>query len=241
MNNNADDIKKWSQVPREYLENYGEEGDLSKEHLLNPAIFKLLGEISNKRILEVGCGNGYLCRMMAKKGAEVTGLEPAQSMYEYAVERENEEKLDITYLQEDLSQMTQFEDEFDVVIANMVLLDIPDFESAMKNSIAALKHAGLFIFSLSHPCFFPSVDWKKDQAVCIPEYFEEYSVEGTYGTSYHRTLSTYINLVIQLDCTVEEIIEPQLEAELINQFPQLERDFHVPSFIVIKCKKINER
>ena len=48
MNNltNQDMIKKWSRVPVQYMDNYGEEGDLSKKYLLNPVIFRLLGEIN---------------------------------------------------------------------------------------------------------------------------------------------------------------------------------------------------
>lgn len=234
---NKDAIKKWSQVPLGYIENYGDEGDLSKKYLLNPSLFKALGDIQGKRILEVGSGQGYLCRLLTQKGAKVTGLEPSESMITYARDRENEERLGIVYIQEDLGRFSKIDEEFDVVLANMVFLDIPDYEISMKNCIKALKKGGQFVFSLAHPCFFPSADWEKEAMVCIKEYFQEYSEEGTYGTSFHRTLSSYLNLIIKYGCVLREVVEPRLDEDIAKEYPQLERDVHVPSFIVINAIK----
>lgn len=43
--NNKDSIKSWEQVPLEVIESFGDEGDFSRQKLLNPAIFGLLGTI----------------------------------------------------------------------------------------------------------------------------------------------------------------------------------------------------
>src|SRR5712692_7377564 len=102
---NADAINAWSNAPAEVLQNFGEEGDFARNHLLNPAIFSLLGDVTSKRILDAGCGQGYLARLLAKKGALVTGIEPAQNFYTYALERERAEQLGINYLQADLSSL----------------------------------------------------------------------------------------------------------------------------------------
>ena len=56
----------------------------------------------------------------------MTGLEPATSLFDYAQGREEEEPLGIDYIQADLSTWRD-ERRFDIVIANMVLMDIPDF------------------------------------------------------------------------------------------------------------------
>src|ERR1043165_2724580 len=119
---NQDLIDQWSTVTTQSIDDYGDEGDSSKKNLLNPAIFELLGDIHNKKVLEVGMGGGYLSRLMAKKGAKVTGLEPSKSMYQYAVDKEKEQKLGIEFINLDLSQMTQFNNEFDAVVSNMVFL-----------------------------------------------------------------------------------------------------------------------
>ena len=97
---NADVIAAWSHYPEHLIEG---EGDLVRQYLLNPTIFSLLGEVRGKRILDAGCGQGYLCRLLARKGASVTGVEPAEALIRYALRREERDQLGIEYVQADLS------------------------------------------------------------------------------------------------------------------------------------------
>ena len=57
------------------LEEFGDEGNGPRRLLLNPAIFELLGDVRGKRVLAAGCGQGYLSRLPARRGATVTGVE----------------------------------------------------------------------------------------------------------------------------------------------------------------------
>src|SRR5712692_31886 len=114
---NADAINAWSNAPAEVLQNFGEEGDFARKHLLNPVIFSLLGDVTGKRILDAGCGQGYLARLLARKGALVTGVEPAENFYRYASQREQTERLGINYLQADLSSLNYLQGSFDYVVA----------------------------------------------------------------------------------------------------------------------------
>lgn len=236
---NDDNIKKWSTVPPDELENFGD-GDFGRLQMLNPAIFQLVGNVSGKKILDAGCGNGYLSRMLAKKDALVVGIEPGETMYQYAIEKETSESLGIKYYKEDLSQLTCFHEEFDIVIANMVFMDIPDYQAAVKNCINSLKKGGIFIYSLLHPCF-PGFenDWQKMKKVEITDYFTESSIEAHYGHVFSRPLQNYINLTNDYGCVTERIIEPQLSKEFSEAHSELNRSHFVPQFIVIKAKKEN--
>ncbi len=129
-------IAAWA-TATDHLADFGAEGDFTRQHLLNPAIFALLGPVEGHTILDAGCGQGYLCRLLAKRGALVTGVEPATPWYQAAVERERQEPLGITYLQADLSIMEALRP-FDAVIANMVLMDIPAYEAAIHRCVASL-------------------------------------------------------------------------------------------------------
>ena len=150
---NEDNITAFSAVPRQIVESIGEEGDLVRQHLLNPAIFSVLGDVAGKTILDAGCGQGYLSRMLARKGARVTGIEPAETWFNAALNREQVELLGITYLQADLSSWACTPQEFDYVIANMVFMDIPNYIAALQHCVEALKPKGGLIFSILHPCF----------------------------------------------------------------------------------------
>lgn len=148
---NNDNIQQWSSVPQSVLENFGEQGDFARQHLLNPALFSLLGDINGKKILDAGCGQGYLCRLLAKKGARVTGIEPARDFIQFAISREKEEKLGVDYIEMDLSEFTDSNEEFDIVVSNMVFMDIPDYQKAIHNCIRSLKKVALSYFQfLTH-------------------------------------------------------------------------------------------
>ena len=241
MNNiaNSDSINGWSKVPEDTLVKFGEFGDFGRQYLLNPALFKLLGDVNNKKILDAGCGQGYLSRLLAKRGAKMTAVEPADSLINYAKKLELTDKLGIEYIQEDLSLWKSSTNNFDVVISNMVFMDVPDYQTAIHNCITALKTGGQFVFSISHPCFFDgsNEEWNKNKYVLTKEYFKEYSTKPTYGYSFHRTLSTYINFVINEGCTIKEIIEPQLPEEIALQNPDWSKDVHVPTYFVVSATK----
>ncbi|HEY7351062.1 MAG TPA: class I SAM-dependent methyltransferase [Ktedonobacterales bacterium] len=232
---NSEAIRSWATYDQ--AETFGEEGDFARQHLLNPVIFALLGDVTDKRILDAGCGQGYLCRLLAQKGASVTGIEPAEGLYRYALQREEAERRGVTYVQADLSTCTDLENSFDVVIANMVLMDIADYKAAIRNCIHALKGGGDFIFSLLHPCFEePGAEWLRKGYVEVREYLHEYVRPQTFGYLFHRPLSSYINLVIQEGCVLRQMVEPQLSQELAQQIGN-ERDVSVPSFIVIHATR----
>ncbi|HLG63008.1 MAG TPA: class I SAM-dependent methyltransferase [Ktedonosporobacter sp.] len=231
---NAEAIKQWSNVPQELAENFGDEGDFTRRYLLNPAIFALLGDVTGKAILDAGCGQGYL----ARKGAIVTGVEPAEKFYAYAAQKEQEERSGINYIQEDLSAFTTLTESFDYVIANMVLMDIPDYVTALRNCVAALKKGGGLLISLLHPCFEESGSaWADKGYVEVRDYFRERTVPQHYAPFVHRPLSTYLNAIIQAGCMLQQVIEPQLDKEIARHH-QRERYHYVPGYVVIYATKL---
>jgi 2-polyprenyl-3-methyl-5-hydroxy-6-metoxy-1,4-benzoquinol methylase len=240
---NDDNIQAWSAYSREMIEAVGDEGDAARRYILNPVLFALVGDIAGRAILDAGCGTGYLCRLFAKQGAQVTGVEPAASLFAYAVEREQAEPLGIDYIQEDLSVFTPDQIAFEIVVTNMVFMDIPDYRSAIQHCINALKPGGHFIFSLLHPCFdeVDRPDFEKGYStkgyIRVDEYLHEFMVQQIVGYYIHRPLSTYLNLVIDAGCTIRQVIEPTLTPEGIAVLGEQNRNLHIPNFIVVSARK----
>jgi len=167
----------------------------------------------------------------------MTGIEPADVLFKYVVAKEQDEPLGIQFFQQDLSKFNS-KQKFDSVVSNMVFMDIPEYEKAISNCIASLKSQGAFIFSISHPCFEDGGDeWEKNKQVVIKEYFKEYAVLRNHGYSFHRSLSVYINFVIQSGCEIVQMIEPQLPENIAKENSKGQRDVHVPSFVIIYAIK----
>jgi hypothetical protein len=121
----------------------------------------------------------------------------------------------------------------------MVFMDIPDYEPALKNCVAALKSGGGLLFSILHPCFEETGSaWKEKGYVEIRDYFRERAINQTYGSFIHRPLSLYLNSVIQAGCMLQRVIEPQLE-QTIAELHNAERYWLVPGYMVIFATKIS--
>ncbi len=138
-----------------YAEKQGEGGDLWHRTLIDPTLFAALGRLpAGTRVLDVGCGNGYIARRLARAGARVVGVDASSELVEYARRREREEPLGVEYLLGDAAHLATCADaSFDVAVANMSLMDIADAEGAIREVGRAVVDRGRFVFSLSHPCF----------------------------------------------------------------------------------------
>lgn len=239
---NVENIKAWAEVPMNFIESFGDEGDFSRQYILTPTLLKVLGDITGKRVLDAGSGTGYLSRILAKQGAKVTGVEPADGLFLYAQKRELRISRGVEYIQEDLSRFHQ-PNTYDFVVANMVLMDIPEYESAMANCIEALKSEGTFIFSIPHPCFecsdLGATKHKSiaDKLEAMTEYFEEWVSQERFGYAFHRPLTAYLNVLFANNCLVEQILEPKLDKKTAKKFAEHEREAHIPSFIIVKAVK----
>jgi 2-polyprenyl-3-methyl-5-hydroxy-6-metoxy-1,4-benzoquinol methylase len=237
---NQDNINEWSSVTNEIIDNFGDEGDFTRQVILNPILLKILGDVKGKVILDAGCGTGYLSRMLAKRGAVVTGIEPSLNLFTYASNLEQEKKQGINYLQRDLSNFTEHVSYYDFVVANMVMMDIYDYKPAIINCINSLKLGGSLIISILHPCFETSTkEWVNNgKRSIVSDYFTQNFKKQNYGYLYHRPISNYLNLLIEHDLSLTHFVEPQLSPELAREYPEAEKDLFIPSILVLAAKKI---
>lgn len=225
-------------MPRDALAAMDPYGDFAKEYLLNPAILGMLGDVSNKRVLDAGCGQGYFSRLLAARGAHVVGVEPGHSLFDYAVEVEERQSQGIRYVKEDLSALSDLGG-FDAVLASMVFGGIPDWRSAMSNCVDALVSGGVFVFSLNHPCFENlRTSWLEHGHLRVDEYLDEYEIVGPYAPNFHRPLSDYMSHVLSLGCNLLEVSEPGLDAAVATGGPDgVEAYVHLPNFVVVAARK----
>lgn len=87
---------------------------------------------SGDKILEVGCGEGILSMMAAKKGAEVVATDISTANLEEAQKLADKEGVkNIKFLLADAENLPFDDNSFDVVIADNVLEHLPDFEKGL--------------------------------------------------------------------------------------------------------------
>lgn len=233
-----DTTDSYSALDDSFHEAWGAEGDFGRRTLLNPTIFRLLGDLQDRRVLDAGCGNGYLSRLMAQRGARVVGVESAAGPLGYAKRLEERQPLGIEYLRADLSRLGHLGDPFDAVVANMVLLDIPDWRAALANCVEVLCPGGLLVYSLTHPLWAPGryPEWAEKGHVEVSEYLNEYELTLPVGINFHRPLSAYVNETIRLGCSITELAEPRLLPEQIESADQAIFT-RIPNYVVIAARR----
>ncbi len=250
--------RAWDKVAEEWTTRYDEYGDINRRCIVDPTIFRLIGSVAGLSILDAGCGNGYLCRLLAKKGARIVGVDISERLVEIAKQKENEAPLGIAYHKGSLCNLSMFKDEtFDVVVSNLVLMDLPDLEKAVQELKRVLKKGGKLIFSIMHPCFSsPPVrgyvrvpqdsDRKEDWLYWkVDRYFDRSleiwgRIDWSPVYSYHRPLSDYMNALMRSGFTLTHFEEPvPSQKDMKEHYRELGNECdRIPWFLVVGAKKL---
>src|SRR3954469_25942924 len=77
----------WTNVAEWYDRLVGDAGSEYHQHVVLPGVMKLLDPQPQKRIVDVACGQGVLCRLLRARGVEVTGIDAAEPLIQSARER----------------------------------------------------------------------------------------------------------------------------------------------------------
>ena len=215
-----------------------------------PNLLKALGDIEGKEVLELGCGNGYWLRLLARAGARATGIDLADNQIAAAKSWDDPTTGEIDYRVGDVSKEIDLQGKFDVVFFEHVLLEIPDKDElykAIQNAADTLKEGGLLLISDIHP-FAPSSRPDNLRVADDFSYFDSGAsfeiqskrVDGEiiYYKDVHWTLSDLAGAITSAGLKITEITEPKPTIEDVEQYPdKLGYRMHTPIAIMLKAVK----
>jgi SAM-dependent methyltransferase len=149
-----DVARYWNENAEAWTREVREGHDIAREFLNNPAFLELVGDLRGKQVLDAGCGEGHNTRILARRGACLTGVDISERMIALAFEEERREPLGIQYARTSYADLGMFPSgSFDAVVSFMALMEGPRFDLAMRESFRVLRPGGLLVFSITHPCF----------------------------------------------------------------------------------------
>ena len=124
-----DDIRQlWDRLADDWLIQVGDEGDANRRLNSDPVLWTFLGDVAGRCVLDAGCGTGYLTRRLAERGALVTGIDVSARMI--ALARDASPDLDVRV--DSCTTLATIDDgTFDDVVANYVVMDVPDLTATM--------------------------------------------------------------------------------------------------------------
>lgn len=241
----AADIASWNAVAATYADMVTGTDSISARFA--PFLSEELGDLRGTRVLDLGCGHGWLAARLAAGGAEVSGLDGSSELL--ALGRSRHPGLDLRRadLTEGLGPARGAT--YDRIVSLMVLMDLPELEPLLSDVSDALAPGGRFIFTMPHPCF-----WAQSP-VEDPDSGERFrkvrgylALEQRWVTSfgghrhYHRPLGWYFERLGRAGLAVARLVEPPT-APRDNRPPEQWNDYEtwmstIPTMVGISACRL---
>ena len=231
----------WTASARAYIQ-LQDKGDPNRTMLLDPVMLHLCADVRGLRVLDLGCGEGRFCRMLAERGASTVGVDLVREMVAIGRKRSSGDQ---AYVQASAEALPLRDGAFDLVVSYVTLVDIPDFRAAIAQSARVLKPGGAFVVA-NLGFVTASEGWLRDEAGNrlyhqVDRYAEEraqvYEWSGIKIRNWHRPLSSYMQSYLDAGLTLREFLEPVPPDDSLKSDPYFEDWYRVPLFTVMKWEK----
>ncbi len=211
--------------------------------LPDDAEFRLVPNLRDKRVLELGCGDGSNAVVMARAGAKVIAIDASRTMLDIAEAHAIESKTKVEFHQGDLSELAWLRAEsVEFALSVGVLAEVEDLDRALRQIHRVLRVGSMFVFTHAHPAGLSCRnDYEAPGALPLGSlevrrsYFDEAPLtitEFDESFRYHqRTISTLFSTLGRAGFSVDTLLEPE-PIERTSTGPV------VPNSVVIRAKKL---
>ena len=115
------------------------------ERLERGVILDMLGDVSGRRVLDVGCGDGDLAVDLSRRGALVDGIDTAPSMIEAARQRASEQRSTARFQVASAQNLPFAAEQFDLVVAVTILCFVQDAPPVLAEIARVLRPGGRLV------------------------------------------------------------------------------------------------
>jgi ubiquinone/menaquinone biosynthesis C-methylase UbiE len=237
--------------------------DVYRDQLNTPAFFAMLPEVSGLPGLDIGCGEGHNTRLLAQRGARMSAIDIGEVFLAHAKDSELKQPLGIDYRLASAVDLPFADHSFDFATAFMSLMDIPETKLVLEEACRVLKPGGFLQFSIAHPCFdTPHRRNLRDEnrrtyAIEVGKYFqgsageiEEWLFKAAPARvkqgmrkftipRFRRTLSEWLNLLIETRFRLERVAEPAPSDETVRSYPGLQDAQVVSYFLHMRVRRMD--
>lgn len=233
---------QWTESARAWIET----DQVERALVLDPWMLDALGDVSGKKVIDIGCGEGRFCRVLSGHGAAVTGVDLTEPLIQRARASGGEGE---TYLAGDAEDLSGVPDaSFDLAVSYIVLVDLLDYRRSIREAYRVLRPGGRFVVCNVHPIRSAPIrgGWMEPDGekrfYLLDDYADEGPREfpwlGRQFVNMHRTLSSYISAFLDAGFALEALHEPTAsDAALAKRPGFFEDDFRAPAFIIFVLKK----
>jgi len=206
----------------------------------------LLPDLDGRSVLDLGCGFGWFCRWARSNGAaRVLGLDISERMLARATAETNDAA--ISYAKTDLEHLTVSPATFDLAYSSLALHYIERLDGLLASIHSALVSGGKLIFSVEHPIYTAPAHpgWSVTPTGHTTWPVDGYLDEGPRSTDWlakgvikqHRTIATYINLLIRTGFIISHIEEWGPTEAQVTSHPEWADERQRPLFLLVACSR----
>jgi 2-haloacid dehalogenase len=189
-----ENAKSWAEVL--------ESNAIASRSITGPAV---IGEILKRQpatVLDIGCGDGWLCEAMSDEPIQYFGIDGSKGLIDIARARRTGEFQAVSY--EDILAGWQPSVPMDVIVFNFSILEENPLH-LLKQVRSFMSSTGTLIVQTLNPRATQKDEWQIEDFKMIPGKFK-----GTMPW-FSRTLASWQGLFKQANFELEEMVEPVIE------------------------------
>lgn len=218
----------WGEVAGWYDQLVGDTGSEFHRQVILPGTLRLLNAQPGQRVLDLACGQGVLCRLLASKGAEALGIDAAPELIRAAKEYNSllspDSSIRPTYQVGDARE-TAFlpADHFDSAACILAIQNMHPIGPVFTGVARVLKPGGHFVLVMMHPAFRgpKETSWGWDEQTKVqyrrvdryllprktPIVTHPGSAPGKYTWSFHKPIESYVKSLRNAALLIDAIEE----------------------------------
>ncbi len=178
----------------------------------------LLGDVTGKHVLELGCGAAQCSRWVIDHGGTAVGLDLSLRQLQHSRRLDGETGTVVPVVCATATEVPCADDSFDIVFSAFGALQfVADAAAAVAEVRRVLRPGGRFVFSVTHPTrwMFPD-DPEEGGLVASQSYWDRtpyVEVDDATGTvsyvEHHRTIGDWVALLAAEGMAVVRFEEPE--------------------------------
>lgn len=198
-------LESWEQNASAWEKSIREERIASRNLVTNGAILRVVRDCRPSRVLDAGCGEGWLSRMLSAEGIDSIGFDGSAALIE-AAKNEGSGQFKVLSYDQFMAAPEQVGSNFDVVVFNFALLSA-NIAPVLKAAAAVLNEGGVVIVQTLHPFHVP--EGKSYASEWCEEHFSGMG-EGYRAAMpwFFRTFGDWLAVVQDAGLTIKKIEEP---------------------------------
>lgn len=199
-------LQSWQANAGNWIQTIDHQEIESRKLITNQAIVETVRHLHPQRVLDVGCGEGWLSRALIEHGMDVTGVDAIPELVENAKNKGQGTFLTATY--REIAEKDALDGQyFDLIVINFALIDHEETELLIHYLPNIINQQGHLVIQTLHPLsVIGSLDYKSGWQPgswngMKREFVQPYDW-------YFRTLGDWIRLFKNANLEVEDMIEP---------------------------------